>query len=162
MSSTTMSKTRTERSEVDYGAFTHTEHVHNKPEFYIGDSEIMDRTMQVYNLEAKTISTKTVKTAPGFIHLFLEICTNAFDNILNSRKHESLSVKDFKNLSSARSPPVKIVVTKSRVTITNAGTPIPVAIHSETLKKTGKSKYVPEIIFGQFFSGHGANQHMTG
>jgi DNA topoisomerase-2 len=139
--------TRTKRNVDDYETMTHVEHVLRVPDTYIGSAQPVEVNRYVY--EDGVMKNRNIVTCEGIERIFLEILSNAVDNIISTR-HMADSIESKKTLLSTRSPPVSVTVTSKTVTIKNGGEPIPVAPHSSST--SDKLILVPTLIFGQLLS----------
>jgi DNA topoisomerase-2 len=116
-----------------YTSLSPIEHVLTVPEFYLGSSSHTPREEWLFDGEKMHPCKITFPSACA--RLFLEIVTNASDNVFRSR-------------SFGTEPGViDVTVTDTQVTVKNWGEPIPIAIHEET------GMYVPQLIFGVLHSG---------
>lgn len=113
---------------------TQHEHVLKRPDTYIGSKVCLDR--EDYVFENNTIQFKNIKGANiGLERLFIEILTNAIDNVWNSRQ---------KRIDCTF---IKVHIKKDGTTIIkNDGLLIPISI-SEKYKI-----YNPELIFGHLLT----------
>ena len=110
------------------------EHIYKKPDTYIGSTSKLERHEFVYDLKTETMMKKNVMFPEGVENLFMELLTNASDNVLRSQNEDI----PFKNIEVTLSPHY-VEVTN------NGGLTIPV----ETIKTDkGFSGYKPELIFG--------------
>ena len=104
------------------------EHVLHRPGMYIGDIDISSSERWVFS-EGKMIR-KMLTFSPGLYKIFDEIFTNALDHSQRDPTMKKIEVSFDQN--------------SGEITIFNDGEGIPIEIHKE------HSKYVPEIIFGEF------------
>lgn len=127
----------------DYQQLDQRTHVYKISGMYIGSDVPTHREAWVYDFINKNILRTTIDVIPGIERLFLEILSNASDNVGRSRK---LNVD-----------PGYIAVTMDAktITVTNGGVPIPVEMHSSGV-------YVPQMIFGSFLSGSNYVDNRTG
>lgn len=109
------------------------DHILNCPSMYIGSTEKIPYETDVYQDEH--IVTKMISLPQGLERLFLEVLSNATDNVMRSRE---LKVN-----------PGIITITMDNTTISlrNEGVPIPIEVHKKY------KIYVPELIFGTLLSG---------
>ena len=110
-------------------------HVYDLPDTYIGGVEFTQRPEYIFNFETQTIIHHVISLPPGVERLFLEILSNACDNVYRSR-NAGLDPKR-----------IDVVMTNSTITVTNYGNPIPVLMHPEY------KEYGPSTCFGQLLSG---------
>lgn len=135
----------------DYKQYDHRTHVYMKPDTYIGSDEETERPEWLYNFETKAIVEGTIKFPPGCERLFLEIFTNASDNVGRSRR--------------AGIDPgcLDVTMTNSTITVTNYGLPIPVELKVDK-KNPANTMYVPSLIFGSLLtsSNYEVDRHEAG
>jgi len=133
-------------SACDYKQYDHRTHVYMKPDTYIGADEKMVREEWLYDITNNKMVNTTIDYVPGCERLFLEIMTNASDNVGRSRR--------------AGYDPGEIVVSmdNSTISITNYGLPIPVELHPE------EKVYIPQMIFGSLLtsSNYEVDRHEIG
>lgn len=110
-------------------------HVYIKPGMYIGSDAFSLEPRWIYSFQEQRMVQAEVNFVPGLRHIFMEIITNASDNVGLSRR--------------AGMDPGNIIVdiTDSTVTIVNSGSPIKVEI-DPTL-----GTWIPEAIFGRLLTG---------
>jgi DNA topoisomerase-2 len=110
------------------------EHALYAPDTYIGNIEQRERNEIVYDTETDSIINKTISISNGFERLFVEVYTNASDNVGESRR--------------ARVDPGSIEVQMDRkvLSLRNEGIPIPVEMDPK------ENMYTPYMIFGTFWS----------
>lgn len=155
MASKTVAKARgvrEERSAEDYQVTTHVKHVLMKPSTYVGSTAPVVSLDYVYDLEADAVERKSFLASEALKRLFIEILSNAVDNVFATR-HFSPTSKQGKyraELFAMRAPPVAITVTQTTVTVRNGGAPIPVVPHSDSTDET--LEVIPKIIFGTLLS----------
>ena len=106
-----------------------------RPNFYIGSVESIPRTVNIINTETWEQESREITVPVGLEKLFLEILSNACDNVKRSRD---------KGVDPEK---IEIVMSDKTITITNFGLPVPVKIYS------GSNKWIPEMIFGQLYTG---------
>lgn len=122
------------------------EHAYNKPEMYgVLDQKIL-RDETLYDVTNTKMVESNIEYVPGCERLFLEIISNASDNVGRSRR------------AGVDPGKIDVVMTSSTISITNYGLPIPIEIHPE------KKIYVPEMIFGTMFtsSNYHVDRHEVG
>ena len=113
-----------------YKQYDQRTHVYMKPDMYIGSDERVVREEWLYDLEAQKMVNSTIDFTPGCERLYLEILTNASDNVGASRRE---------GIDPGR---IEILMDNSTISITNYGKRMPVEIHVE------KGIYVPQMLFG--------------
>ncbi len=108
---------------------THQQHAYNISDMYIGCDEQVEREEFILDLETDKVVKATISLPEGVERLFLEIISNASDNVGRSRR---LGID-----------PGVITVTMDyhTITVTNQGKVIPIVLHEEGM-------YVPELLFG--------------
>ncbi len=114
------------------------------PDTYISSTARNGRLERVYDIEKKKMVFKNITTPLGLERLFLEILSNAGDNVFKSRMggidplHIDIKIKD------------------DLVSITNYGIVPSIEKHPET------KIYVPEMIFGNLLTSSNYNDERTG
>lgn len=106
------------------------QHVLDRPGMYIGDIDIITTERWVFESTTNKMIRKQVTFNPGLYKIFDEIFTNATDQTQRDSTVKNIEVSIDKNTGT--------------ISILNDGKGIPIEIHKEY------SKYVPEIIFGEF------------
>lgn len=136
----------------DYKKYDHRTHVYMKPDTYIGSDEETERPEWLYNFDSNTIVNGSVKFPPGCERLFLEILTNASDNVGRSRR------------AGVDPGPINITMSNRTITIINYGLPIPVELAFDEKTGTTTDQYVPTMIFGDLLtsSNYEVDRHEAG
>ena len=118
-----------------YKQYDQRTHVYMKPDMYIGSVVPMNRTDWLYDYTNKKMISTNIDFVPGAERIFLEILTNASDNVGRSRR--------------AGIDPGELEITMDRqyISVTNYGLPIPIEIHPK------EKVYVPQMIFGNMLTG---------
>lgn len=129
-----------------YKQYDHRTHVYMKPDTYIGADERVEREEWLYNMQTGRMMNATIDFVPGCERLYLEVLTNASDNVGRSRR--------------AGVDPGKIDITMNNkiISVTNYGLPIPVEMHPK------EGVYVPQMIFGSLLtsSNYEVDRHEAG
>lgn len=130
----------------DYKHYDHRTHVYLKPDTYIGSDERVEREVWIYNFDSKKMVKKNIDFVPGCERIYLEILTNAADNVGRSRR------------ANIDPGPIEITMNKSTISIKNYGLPIPIEKHSE------QKIYIPQMIFGTLLtsSNYDVDRHEAG
>ena len=127
--------------EVKYHHFeSQHEQIINCPNMYISSIERIKRKELLFDYKNLEIKEAQIDIPYGLERLFIEVISNASDNVIRTRKAQEKKVK---------TPSIdNIIITMEGDTITveNSGIPIPVKIHDET------GIYIPELIFGHLRS----------
>lgn len=126
-----------------YKALDQRTHVLHRPDMYIGS--VKNVQMEYYGAtqsnETLTIIKKEAQINPGLHRIFIEVLSNAIDNVWRS--------------SSSSTPTTKIKVDISRetgeITVWNDGQTIPIEIDKET------GVYNPEMLFGRLLTSSNYN-----
>lgn len=118
----------------DYKQYDLRTFVYMKPDTYITGDEKLEREEWIFNLETAGMELVPIDFVPGCERIFMEILSNAADNVNRSRR---------KGIDPGR---IEILMNNSTISITNYGLPIPVEIHPE------HGGYVPEMIFGSLLA----------
>lgn len=143
---------RKERSASDYQIMKQVEHVLQKPGMYVGSVTPAETVDYVYDVTNDSVQKKTFLASEAVKRIFIEILSNAVDNVFATR-HFSPDSKDGKyraELLSMRAPPVSITVTDKTVTVKNGGAPIPIVPHTESTPES--LAVIPKVIFGTLMS----------
>jgi DNA topoisomerase-2 len=122
-----------------YQLFEPIQHILERPDMYVGSKqkeEIEDYVYKVFfnkegEYEGNLVKTK-ITVSPAFSRTFLEILSNAIDN---------LERKSAKPMSY-----VEVVLTKNQISVTNDGAVIPITINEHGI-------YNHSLIFGHLLSG---------
>jgi DNA topoisomerase-2 len=118
----------------DYQRLSQKEHIYKVTDTYLGSDMKTEREEWVYNIQKKCLEKKLIVLPPAIERLFMEILSNAADNVFNSR------------LSNIDPGIIDVIITDSYITIKNGGNPIPVEINEK------EKVYVPEMIFGMLLT----------
>ena len=118
----------------DYKKLDQRTHVYVKADTYIGSDEKVERQEWVYDLENNCMEWKTIDFVPGCERLFMEVLSNASDNVGRSRR------------AGIDPGVIDVSVDEQYVSITNYGLPIPIEIHPV------EKMYVPQMIFGSLLT----------
>lgn len=113
------------------------DHILNCPGMYVGGvkQEPLETQIMTFSENGNRIIDATITVPPAVERLFLEILSNAQDNVDRSiRLGVDIGTID-------------VMMDRSIIQITNGGVPIPIEIHPEF------RVYVPELIFGTLLSG---------
>ena len=119
----------------DYQRYESTrEHIYNITDTYIGSDEKMPRSERVLNLETMCFQQEDITLPEGVEQLFVEISSNAGDNVARSLRHGV--------------DPGEVTLTMNRhmISVRNGGIPIPVEMHPT------ENMWVPQLIFGVLHS----------
>lgn len=130
---------------MEYKHYTPIEHVLKIPDMYIGSDEQAVRDEFLYNFEEKRITKVDISLPEGVERLFLEVLSNASDNVGRSRR---LGIDP---------GVIDVTMTETTITVRNEGMPIPIEMHEEGV-------YVPELIFGTMLtsSNYEGDRHEAG
>jgi DNA topoisomerase-2 len=118
----------------DYQKLSQKEHIYKVTDTYLGSDMKTEREEWIYNIGKKCLEKKTIVLPPAIERLYMEILSNAADNVFNSR------------LSNVDPGVIEITITETYITIKNGGNPIPVEINEK------EKVYVPEMIFGMLLT----------
>jgi len=129
-----------------YKQYDQRTHVYMKPDMYIGTDEKVIREAWVYDRENKKMVNKTIDFVPGCERLFLEILTNASDNVGRSRR------------AGVDPGDIEIMMDNSTISMKNYGLPMPIEIHPK------EGVYVPQMILGSLLtsSNYEVDRHEAG
>jgi len=133
-----------ENSEVynvdSYTSKTQLEHILDLPDTYIGSIERYDRDSLIYDFTNKNIVYKKIRQPEGLERIFLEVASNAGDNVQRSRE------------SNVNYGNVVFKFTDKSVEVINSGNMIPIDKNTEGI-------WIPELIFGTFLTSSNYNQN---
>ena len=129
-----------------YKQYDQRTHVYMKPDMYIGGDTRSAREEWLYDLSSGKMSKAVIDFVPGSERIYLEILSNASDNVGRSRRA---------NIDPGR---IDIIMSNSTISITNFGLPMPIEIN----QKTGL--YVPQMVFGNMLtsSNYEVDRHEVG
>ncbi len=106
------------------------DHIYDLTDSYIGSDEQMPRSERVLNLDSMTFQEEEVTIPEGVENIYVEISSNAGDNVARSIRH------------GVNPGEVTIVMTKEIMSVRNGGIAIPIEIHPT------KKMWAPQLIFG--------------
>lgn len=110
------------------------EHIYNITDAYIGSDEQMPRLERVLNLETMTFQEEEVHLPEGVENIYVEISSNAGDNVARSIRH------------GVDPGEVTILMNHEMISVRNGGISIPVEIHPH------EKMWAPQLIFGVLHS----------
>jgi DNA topoisomerase-2 len=121
-----------------YQRLTDKEHVKQNPDTYIGSVVNLQDDLWVLDKTSETpkITLKSVNYVPGLYKLFDEAIVNCRDHVIRMNQNTS---ENKKNVSYIH---VDIEETTGKITLTNDGNGIDVAMHPE------EKLWIPEMVFG--------------
>jgi DNA topoisomerase-2 len=130
----------------DYKQYDHRTHVYMKSDTYIGSDKAMQRGEWLLDLQNMRMVNTTIDFVPGCERLYLEVLTNASDNVGRSRR------------AGVDPGCIEILMDNSSISITNYGLPIPIEMHPV------EKVYVPQMIFGSLLtsSNYEVERHEAG
>jgi DNA topoisomerase-2 len=118
----------------DYQRLSQKEHIYKISDTYIGSDAKEQRDELVFNFAKGQMVKKNISLPAGIERIFLEVLTNAGDNVFKSR----LALVDPKIID--------ITLSDKIITVRNYGTPIPIEINKK------ENVYIPEMIFGMLLT----------
>jgi DNA topoisomerase-2 len=118
----------------DYERMTQVQHILAIPDTYIGSTSQIQREELVYHKDEKKFINSTISVPYGLERLYLEILSNASDNVTRSRQRGVPVGK------------IQITMTDTTITIRNEGIHVPVAVNTQT------GLYAPEMIFANLLT----------
>ena len=143
-------KVRTKRQTDDYSGLSAINHVYKISDTYVGSDQFQTETDYTMNIETGKFEKKPVKTIQAVVRLFLEIISNAADNVDASRR------------ANVDPGGIEVTANETQITIRNGGLHIPVKKIGLTrkngntevgdFKEGGEWKWLPAFIFGEFRS----------
>lgn len=114
----------------EYSRYSQKDHIYNITDSYCGSDEKTERIVRALDIENMKILEKEITLPQAVENIFVEISSNAGDNVARAIKNN-------------RDPgEVFIEMTKKRITVRNGGAPIPIEIN------TKENMWAPEMIFG--------------
>ena len=116
-----------------YRKLTQLEHLHARPEMYLGGMELEKVKMWIHGQ-----GLTEVEVSRGVMKVFEEITSNAFDNV-----------------SRGGTTKIEVEITPEYFSVKNNGGSIPIVMHEE------HNVYVPELVFGHFLTGDNYNDEET-
>ena len=154
-------KVRTERKLTDYSGLSAINHVYKIPDTYIGSTKPQNFETDILNLETKKFEKSEITLPQGVQRVFLEIISNAADNVDASRR------------ANVEPGDISITADENKISIKNEGLHIPVKKISLIKNngntsvgdyKEGMSKdewcWLPTFIFGQFRSSNNYDENV--
>lgn len=128
----------------DYRRMTQEEHVLARTELYVGDP-LPDPT-ETWIFVGDKIARHTINISRALERIFLEVLSNASDNVGRSRR------------AGVDVGKISIEMNQELIRVRNEGLPIPIEMHTET------GIIVPELIFGHMLtsSNYQENRHEAG
>ena len=115
-----------------YDKKTPREHVLLRPDTYIGDTEVTNEKMWVWDSENEKMINKKISYTPGFLKIFDEILVNARDATITNKNCDTIEVVCNKE--------------EGFISVKNNGT-IPLEEHPK------HKVLIPSMIFGEMLSG---------
>lgn len=117
-----------------------------KPDTYIGSDEAVEREEWLYDSENQKMINSVISFPPGCERLYLEVLTNASDNVGRSRR------------AGVDPGTIEVMMDETTISVKNYGLGIPVEMHPE------KKVYVPQMIFGSLLtsSNYNGDRHEAG
>lgn len=113
-------------------------HILTRPDMYVGSKGFDRQHVRVYTNDPPIIISKDVSVSPALVRTFVEILSNAIDNIERSTKMTYISVD----------------LTPTQCEIKNDGAVIPIELNEIEIGKDKKeSIYNHSLIFGHLLSG---------
>lgn len=149
----THGKIRNVRDASNYVQLTDIEQILDRSDMYIGGVHSKSEEVRIYVDNSPSPSEtnggrcvkKVVTYIEGINRLYLEILSNAADNIINTR--HLISGHGIEDLRKTRRPPsIRIWVTPTTIRIENGGEPIPVSAHPSST--SSNLILTPTLIFG--------------
>ena len=130
----------------DYKHLDNRAHVYKRGTMYIGSDVPQARDEWLYDLETNVMKVDEIDYVPGCERIFIEILSNASDNIGRSRRAK-IDVGQ-----------IEVTMDTKNITIKNYGLPIPTSIHEN------ENIHVPQLIFGTLnsSSNYDGERHESG
>ena len=129
-----------------YKRYDHRTWVYEKPDSTIGADERVLREEWLLDVQNRRMVNTGIEFTPGCERLFLEVITNASDNVGRSRR------------AGVDPGKIEVLMNNSTISVKNYGLPIPVEMHPT------EGVYVPEMIFGSLLtsSNYEVDRHEAG
>ena len=120
----------------EFSEMTQWEHVRNRTDTYVGSDLPTDReeSLLEYSVDPPQIVTGNIHISEAVIRTFIEILSNAGDNVIRSRE---------KKVDPGE---IRVVFDGKWISVENGGICIPIQ------KKKGDSVYIAQKIFGQLLT----------
>lgn len=125
------------------------EHVKHRSDTYMGSKNISPLDYYVFDPDSKAIEKRTIITSPGLIHIFLEILSNASDNILGAIKDNFPLPTAITEGKRSTVPLIEVSFNRKNhsISILNYGEPLQVRYNDKF-----KDMLDPEVAFGKLRS----------
>ena len=117
----------------EFKEFEHRQHIYERPSMYAGSDRKIPRKDKLLDLTTLIITEYQVELPEVIDRCYLEVITNAGDNVENSSSHNVHPGK------------VEINMDRYTISVKNGGVPIPVEMYPSGV-------YVPEMIFGRLLT----------
>ncbi len=127
----TKTKTKIKTASERYQKKTPYEHIIDRPDTYIGGTDVISQDEWVFNDDTQRMEEKEVNISPGL----LKICDEIFVNAADAAKVDDMVST------------IKITIDKTSVSVWNDSKGIPVEMHEK------HKMWIPEMIFGELLSG---------
>jgi DNA topoisomerase II len=129
-----------------YKQYDQRTHVYMKPDMYIGADGRSSREEWLFDSTTGQMVNSVIDFSPGCERIYLEVLTNASDNVGRSRRAD---------VDPGR---IDITMNQEMISVTNYGLPIPVEMHPK------ENVYVPQMIFGSLLtsSNYEVDRHEAG
>jgi len=136
-------------SVTDYDQLTDIEHVLKRPDMYVGSYQMQERTdtLAVETEEGVKLQYCTFSVSDAVERLFLEVLTNASDNVIRSRQQ---------GLTEQQVGGIDVRMSSNTVAVRNYGIPITLDIHPKFNMR------LPKIIFTLLRSGSNYGNNVSG
>lgn len=130
----------------DYQQMDQRTHVYVKQASYVGSDKRMEREMWLYDTANKRMMLATIDYVEACERVFLEILTNASDNVGRSQR------------AGVDPGKIEILMDNGTISVKNYGLPMPIEIHPEN------GKYIPEMVLGTLLtsSNYQGDRHEAG
>ena len=113
-------------------------HILKRPDTYVGATKNQKLTNQylghVKDQDLSLVFNEYVRASPALIRIFIEILSNALDNIWRSEEDKVKMSK------------IKVDINEDEISVYNDGSWIPIEIHEK------EKLYIPEMIFGELLT----------
>lgn len=133
-------KVRNERKTTDYEGMTHVQHILERPGMYIGSIQKIPHQSWIFDPTTNKLLYANLTLPEGVKRLFLEILSNAGDNVDASRR------------MNVNPGTIAVNMDNQWVSIKSEGEPIPVAPLDQTLHNPNGYVLIPSKIFGELLT----------
>mgnify|MGYP000259438187 CR=1 FL=1 len=143
----------TDKLEEKYKKENLQDHIYKTPDTYVGGCDLISEPLPIFVSETSKIEIKDCEFIPAIYNIYNEILVNAKDQVT---RLNGLYQKD-KTINQVTEIKINIDKDTGEISIMNNGDGIDIAEHP-TVKKNGKSIYIPQLIFGELLTSTNYNK----